>query len=629
VEFDSLAAIREEHGPGGLTGLVASPYGRPGLVTDDTQMALFTAEALLDPTPDVGSALHAAYLRWLATQETGSPPAAATGLAARPWLYAVRAPGNACLSGLRSGRRGTLDDPVNPGSKGCGTVMRAAPFGLVRAFTTAEQAVDAAFAGSALTHGHPTAHHSAAALALLVRSLVTGLDLATAVDDAIATLRRRPDHEETVAALRAAVDAARRGPGAEVLVTLGEGWVAEEALAMGVYCALVHPGPADVRAALLLAVNHGGDSDSTGAITGNLVGARHGEEALPADWVEVVEGRVDVVDLADRLAGSGAGPALRAPDAPLGAAARHDRLSRVRGLLLGLALGDALTRPDQPVPGVLRGTSTTQLACATVEGLIRARVRADHRGIGPVPEVIWHAYRRWGTAQGIDGVPPVPLDGWLFRVPAMAQRRGDAPATVAALTAPDRHPRVGPPTSGGHHAVTRTLPLACVDVHRYSVKEVAAWTHGDRRAIEAAEEVVRLAAALLAGVPFHRVPGLSVRSSTRPLATIAPDHTARSAALGGIALAGNCPGADAVADTLRSARSAPASAPGVGPVAGALLGARFGAEALPVEDVSRLELGWTVDTLARDLVAQVLDRPGGSEYGEAADRHWWGRYPGG
>jgi ADP-ribosylglycohydrolase len=81
--------------------------------------------------------------------------------------------------------------------------------------------------------------------------------------------------------------------------------------------------------------------------------------------------------------------------------------------------------------------------------------------------------------------------------------------------------------------------------------------------------------------------------------------------LGGIALAGSCPGADAVADTLRSARSAPASAQGVGPVAGALLGARFGVEALPVEDVSRLELGWTVDTLARDLVARVLDRPGG------------------
>jgi heterodisulfide reductase subunit A-like polyferredoxin len=119
--------------------------------------------------------------------------------------------------------------------------------------------------------------------------------------------------------------------------------------------------------------------------------------------------------------------------------------------------------------------------------------------------------------------------------------------------------------------------------------------------MEAAEEVVRLAAALVAGVPFHRVAGLSVRSFTQPLATIAPDHTARSAALGGIALAGNCPGPDAVADTLRSARSAPASAQGVGPVAGALLGARFGVEALPVEDVSRLELAWTVDTLARDL----------------------------
>ena len=129
VEFAPLDAIRAAHGPAGLVDLLPSAYGAPGLVTDDTQMVLFTVEALL-ADGDRAAALHAAYLRWLRTQETAAPPAGAEGLAAQAWLYAQRAPGNACLSGLRSGRRGTPAAPANPGSKGCGTVMRSAPFGL-------------------------------------------------------------------------------------------------------------------------------------------------------------------------------------------------------------------------------------------------------------------------------------------------------------------------------------------------------------------------------------------------------------------------------------------------------------------------------------------------------------------
>jgi ADP-ribosyl-[dinitrogen reductase] hydrolase len=65
----------------------------------------------------------------------------------------------------------------------------------------------------------------------------------------------------------------------EAIAELGEGWVAEEALAISVYCALV---ARDFRQGVVMAVNHDGDSDSTGAITGNLLGALHGVDAIPA-----------------------------------------------------------------------------------------------------------------------------------------------------------------------------------------------------------------------------------------------------------------------------------------------------------------------------------------------------------
>jgi ADP-ribosylglycohydrolase len=79
---------------------------------------------------------------------------------------------------------------------------------------------------------------------------------------------------------------------------LGEGWVAEEALAISLYCALAAP---DLESALLLAVNHGGDSDSTGAITGNLLGAIHGERAIPRRWLEALELRAEIERVAEEL----------------------------------------------------------------------------------------------------------------------------------------------------------------------------------------------------------------------------------------------------------------------------------------------------------------------------------------
>lgn len=309
IEFDSLAQIRAGHGDAGITDML--PYlGRPGLITDDTQMTLFTAEGLITAaledigTPDaVAMYLYRSYLRWLETQRScRRPEPAPSWLAGQEWLYDRRAPGNACLSGLSSGRMGTAADPANPDSKGCGTVMRSAPFGLQLGKTSAE-VFGEAVAGAVLTHGHPTGYLAAGAFAVIIRALAEGATLADGVADALGLLGARPGHEETTAALTAARDAAVSGtPTPEITERIGGGWIAEEALAIGVYAALAYPEPGQVRDALLLAVNHSGDSDSTGSICGNLVGTRHGRESLPADWLGVLEGRPAIEQAAADLA---------------------------------------------------------------------------------------------------------------------------------------------------------------------------------------------------------------------------------------------------------------------------------------------------------------------------------------
>jgi ADP-ribosylglycohydrolase len=315
VEFDSLERIRAAHGPGGVTRLVPDGDGVVGRVSDDTQMTLFTVEGVQqahtrERLKGIGGGwsrlVRWAYERWLDTQlKAGPDKDIHGGLAAQTWLYARRAPGNACLSGLQ--QEDHFPDPmaelgppgpVNSDSKGCGAVMRSAPFGLTR--TSADTAFGMAARCAQMTHGHPTGYYASGALAAIVTHLVSGDSLEGAVLRTLRLLARHPGHEETTAALSRALDLASEGaPSAEKLESLGAGWIAEEALAIGVYSALATPRVTD---ALLLSVNHSGDSDSTGSLCGNLLGALHGDHGLPQEWLERIEGRATITVLADDFA---------------------------------------------------------------------------------------------------------------------------------------------------------------------------------------------------------------------------------------------------------------------------------------------------------------------------------------
>jgi ADP-ribosylglycohydrolase len=308
VEFDSLAEIRRRFGPEGIRDF-APAYGRLGAVTDDTQMTLFTAEGLILAATRGARApsrlgllrtVHRAYLRWLRTQGERSrhPTFERTSedwLRGVPSLRERRAPGATCLAALRNRRMGRLEHPLNS-SKGCGGVMRSAPVGLALGL---DDPFGLACEIAALTHGHPTGYLAAGALALLIRDLLLGGELEPAIGEALEELRRRPGHEECVAAIEAAGALAGEGsPSPEKVESLGQGWVAEESLSIALYCALVSP---DLQTGLRLAVNHGGDSDSTGSLAGNLLGVRLGEGALPTSWLEALEFRPEIERIAEEL----------------------------------------------------------------------------------------------------------------------------------------------------------------------------------------------------------------------------------------------------------------------------------------------------------------------------------------
>ncbi len=312
VEFMEIAQIQRRFGPGGVRDF-APAYGRVGAVTDDTQMTLFTAEGLLRAATRLAgrgichppTVVHHAYLRWLKTQGENPDLEPQTDLnwhvATDGWLVNIpalwsrRGPGNTCLSALRNAQQ--IGQPATNNSKGCGGVMRVAPVGLV---AHREHAFELGRATAALTHGHPSGSLSAGFLALLIEEIVSGVSIQAAINTAKLCLVTQPKHEEVLQAVEKAEELAKSAASHHSVETLGQGWVAEEALSIALYCTLAAP---SLEEAIVLAVNHSGDSDSTGAITGNICGALYGMAAIPAHWLRTLELRDEITQIADDLAG--------------------------------------------------------------------------------------------------------------------------------------------------------------------------------------------------------------------------------------------------------------------------------------------------------------------------------------
>lgn len=326
VEFISRMEILNRFGPDGITDFVPC-YGKLGAITDDTQMTLFTAEGILryyirekiHGNANSAMIMGQSYLRWLKTQEAAFKNANQN---TDGWLitnrdfFSLRAPGTTCLSALR--RMSPAGEPVLAAndSKGCGGVMRAAPIALffarneeIPAELRMERAYLAACEAAGLTHGHPTGYISAGALVLILLQVLEGSDLRSAVQKTLDFLSSEKNSEETVYLLEKAADLSRNAPpSADILRLLGRGWIGEEALGIAVYAALTAAeGSGSNRdkfeQGMILSVNHDGDSDSTGAICGNLLGAIFGDSVFPDRWIRQLELRGVITEIADDLAG--------------------------------------------------------------------------------------------------------------------------------------------------------------------------------------------------------------------------------------------------------------------------------------------------------------------------------------
>ena len=308
IEFLDEKRIFEEYGKKGICDYQL--IGHVAQVSDDTQMTLFTAEGLLlsekeNKNPIDSIAL--AYRDWLYTQQESYPvknKSTYTQLIHKPELFSLRAPGITCLSALRNEQLGTIDNPIND-SKGCGGIMRVAPIGLFYGEKTVEEIDMIGAQAAALTHGHELGYISSAALVHIVYLLshhhLSLLDAVKDMRETMIELFPNSNHMKELITLidKAIILSTEKTDDLTAIHQLGEGWVAEETLAIALYCSLKYSH--DFKKAICVAVNHGGDSDSTGAVTGNILGAYLGLSAIPQSYLKDLELRDMIVDMAEKL----------------------------------------------------------------------------------------------------------------------------------------------------------------------------------------------------------------------------------------------------------------------------------------------------------------------------------------
>ena len=319
VEFYSEEKIFSTYGASGITEYTLRDG--VGRISDDTQMTAYTAIGLLwEATKAARESTQAewtkgvrlAYGDWREGQEMWTDrdefitEKHVSWIRKLPFMNGHRAPGGTCLGALNSKKKfGTIENRIND-SKGCGGVMRVAPIALYLGDKLPKEEVARLGAeAAALTHGHDLGFISAAALVHIVGGVAfRGQTVREATQDAISMVEQMYGHlgawHEQAYLLKMAMHyAAADMKDLDAIKRLGAGWVAEETLAIAVYCAIKHED--DFEKAIVAAVNHQGDSDSTGAVTGNILGARLGLQGIPQKYLDALEGRAVLEILAQDL----------------------------------------------------------------------------------------------------------------------------------------------------------------------------------------------------------------------------------------------------------------------------------------------------------------------------------------
>jgi ADP-ribosylglycohydrolase len=338
--LDSIRAAHG-HGHGGIQDIIAyhtvfdgGRFRPAGSITDDTAMTMTVAAAIGvaatsgNPRRDLPALLWQGFINWGQHQDGGGDMAKKIDKNIL-WPDAVRAfwhdtgAGRGTIAALLQDKPGSVAAPqqfdmtlrgqrVTSPNRGCGGMMRAGPLGLLP--LSPEEIFEIACESAAITNGDPAAYCASGAVALYTHFALgvsqDNADIVTQTQAVLSKYAHKEPYAAGVAACLRVIDiAARAGTcvKAEEIDALPavcgfkNPFTALPVLAQVTSAVLQAPVASDVRRAMILAVNHCGDSDSVGAITGHILGARHGISAVPQDWVRCLPLADDVQEMAAHI----------------------------------------------------------------------------------------------------------------------------------------------------------------------------------------------------------------------------------------------------------------------------------------------------------------------------------------
>ena len=298
VDEKSWDEIREDYGPNGLLGYDLVNGGAEG--SSYTQVAAYSANGLLlgitrGKPENYLSYLNLSLKEWARAQHfPRDPEKSFCWVAKLPQLRKKKYKDSRMLDALRAATPGTTERPINRAATP-GSLPAAVMVGLAYnpKYMELAQVVRLGAQTVALTHGDPMAFLSGAVIAECVAGILTDADkpLREQFEDAIHAMQnlysmKYPQADALAAALQKAMDrVGTEDPqaGMEALYCN----TADECLAGAMYACLSCP--EDFDGAMILAVNHSGRSTAVGALTGAVLGAKMGAEALPDFYLESLE----------------------------------------------------------------------------------------------------------------------------------------------------------------------------------------------------------------------------------------------------------------------------------------------------------------------------------------------------
>jgi ADP-ribosylglycohydrolase len=284
VEFQDRELLRRNP-VRGMRGN-GSHHQPAGTWSDDTALALCLVESICQAGIDYHDQARR-FVGWMLRNEwTPHGVVFDVGNATREAIFR-----------LDRGVEPTEAGPSEESSNGNGSLMRILPIAIYLAHAQPAERIDVAMTCSRLTHGHPRCQLACAMFVEIAAAVIRGIELSRAVNItrevmALIVRDRFPSERKPFARLLSPQLAYL----SESDVS-GSGYVIH-CLESSLWCSLQ---ASSYEAGVLQAVNLGEDTDTTGAVTGGLLGLRFGSATIPSDWIEKLARRNDILALCDRF----------------------------------------------------------------------------------------------------------------------------------------------------------------------------------------------------------------------------------------------------------------------------------------------------------------------------------------